>query len=574
VSGPTTVICSPLGYEQITSHRGIRHLAQGLARAGLPTLRFDYHGTGDSAGSDWDVDRVRAWTESISHAIAEARRLSGVREVALVGVRLGSMLALLHAAGGVEGVSAAVLWGPVVNGKAFVRELRAFEQMITGDDPIPDEVPKGAVAAAGFILTPETVSQLSQLSIQQVTSLPIPRALVVPRDDLPNDGKAADLLSRLGVSVEQRSLAGYAVMMRDAHNTEVPVEAIEGITAWLRTVPAGASARGSEAVPSVLTGIDSAAPLLGVTLPGAARSIEERPFSAAGSRLFGILTTPTSGGVSGRPAIILANPGAVHRVGSNRLYVTLARAWAERGFAVLRLDIGGLGDSPPAPGMEENFTYSSRAVADIGEASAAVRAATGCARIFVAGLCSGAHAAFHAALELEHVEGVALFNPIVFYWKPSDALDVSAWMTYRQFHHYKTGVFETRIWRKLAAGQINMPLVWRTLRDRVRDRGVALRGRTQRALRRLRAGARNSEDVGRDLLRLCRRGTRIFLLFSSGEPGLDFLQLNHPGDLRRLKRSSAFAMHLVHRHGHTFTSIAAQREVLLAATRQLVRWYP
>ena len=62
------VICSPIGYESILCHRAGRHLAERLAAAGIPALRFDYDGTGDSVGSDHDPGRVRAWIDSIHTA--------------------------------------------------------------------------------------------------------------------------------------------------------------------------------------------------------------------------------------------------------------------------------------------------------------------------------------------------------------------------------------------------------------------------------------------------------------------------------------------------------------------------
>jgi alpha/beta superfamily hydrolase len=62
--GPSSsgvVICNPFGFEVICAHRTLRHLADSLAGAGLPTLRFDYDGTGDSAGDDRDPKRLEAW---------------------------------------------------------------------------------------------------------------------------------------------------------------------------------------------------------------------------------------------------------------------------------------------------------------------------------------------------------------------------------------------------------------------------------------------------------------------------------------------------------------------------------
>src|SRR5262249_32019788 len=81
--------------------------------------------------------------------------------------------------------------------------------------------------------------------------------------------------------------------------------------------------------------------------------------------LFGVLTGPAGGGDPTRPLILFLNAGAVHRVGPNRMYVTLARAFAERGLTSARIDLGGLGDSAPAAGAPENKIYSTDVVGDV-----------------------------------------------------------------------------------------------------------------------------------------------------------------------------------------------------------------
>src|ERR1051326_1485403 len=72
-TGEAIVICQPLGHEYISAHRSMRHLADRLAARGIPALRFDYDGTGDSAGTDEDPDRLTAWLGSIREAIAYVR---------------------------------------------------------------------------------------------------------------------------------------------------------------------------------------------------------------------------------------------------------------------------------------------------------------------------------------------------------------------------------------------------------------------------------------------------------------------------------------------------------------------
>src|SRR5580693_8582106 len=50
------VICKPFGYEALCSHRGLRAFAEAAAALGVPALRVDYLGTGDSAEIDSQAD--------------------------------------------------------------------------------------------------------------------------------------------------------------------------------------------------------------------------------------------------------------------------------------------------------------------------------------------------------------------------------------------------------------------------------------------------------------------------------------------------------------------------------------
>ena len=78
-AGHAVVFCPPAGHEQVHAHRAWRHLAEAVAGAGLPVLRFDYHGTGDSAGTDEDPDRLAAWRQDVRDAIAVAAPAPRVR---------------------------------------------------------------------------------------------------------------------------------------------------------------------------------------------------------------------------------------------------------------------------------------------------------------------------------------------------------------------------------------------------------------------------------------------------------------------------------------------------------------
>src|SRR5689334_18798477 len=82
--GHAVVLCPPVGHEQVHAHRAWRHLAEAVARAGFPVLRFDSSGTGDSAGTDEDPDRLAAWRQNVRDAVAWVRRRAGAEHVTLV----------------------------------------------------------------------------------------------------------------------------------------------------------------------------------------------------------------------------------------------------------------------------------------------------------------------------------------------------------------------------------------------------------------------------------------------------------------------------------------------------------
>ena len=86
------ILCPPMGEEGRSAHRTFRRLAEALAEQGIVALRFDYDGTGDSAGLQDDPDRVASWLASVEAARQLLLDL-GAPDVSAVGMRLGATLA-------------------------------------------------------------------------------------------------------------------------------------------------------------------------------------------------------------------------------------------------------------------------------------------------------------------------------------------------------------------------------------------------------------------------------------------------------------------------------------------------
>ena len=108
------------------TYRTYRHLAERSERPSAFTLRFDYHGTGDSSGHHEEPGRVAAWLSSIDAAIDELSARTGIRQTCFFGVRTGALLLAAAAANRRDDVSTIVLWAPGQNGRSYVRRNSRF----------------------------------------------------------------------------------------------------------------------------------------------------------------------------------------------------------------------------------------------------------------------------------------------------------------------------------------------------------------------------------------------------------------------------------------------------------------
>jgi pimeloyl-ACP methyl ester carboxylesterase len=158
-SGRAVLLCYPLGAEYMRSHRAFRQLTTFLTRKGMHVLRFDYLGTGDSAGTGVDAS-LDQWLEDIALAIDELKESAGVDSVAVVGLRFGALLAQA-AASTRSDVNHIVLWDPVTDGADFLDGAI---------DSRPDDVeawglPAGTVGLGGFPLTPRFRSELASFRL-------------------------------------------------------------------------------------------------------------------------------------------------------------------------------------------------------------------------------------------------------------------------------------------------------------------------------------------------------------------------------------------------------------------------
>lgn len=225
------LICGATGHEYERCHRATRQLAVQLARAGYATMRFDYSGTGDSAG-EYAQASLAQWQRDVAAAADECRRRTGRERLCMVGVRLGAALAAQVAAGRND-ASHLVLYAPAMDGAALLAEWRGeqadFDRKYHHTtDQAPDEV-------FGFPLTEAFRAELGRELVPPAPGPALQRVLILA--EVPDESairQTATVLASRGANVTVERINGPAVWRRDPSEGIVPFKILRRIADWMR----------------------------------------------------------------------------------------------------------------------------------------------------------------------------------------------------------------------------------------------------------------------------------------------------------------------------------------------------
>ncbi|MDO9235410.1 MAG: alpha/beta fold hydrolase [Aquabacterium sp.] len=133
----------------------------------------------------------------------------------------------------------------------------------------------------------------------------------------------------------------------------------------------------------------------------------------ADQRLVGTLCMPTE--VAPKSiAFVMLNAGVVSRIGPHRFNVKLSRHLATQGFSSLRFDLSGQGDSAP-PSALAAASQEEQVMLDLRDALDHIAQTTGIERFVIAGICSGAVAAYFYAQRDERVIGTWMLDGYTFH---------------------------------------------------------------------------------------------------------------------------------------------------------------
>ncbi|WP_082725149.1 alpha/beta hydrolase [Burkholderia sp. NRF60-BP8] len=452
------VLCNAYGHESVWSHDGMRNLADRLSARGIPVLRFDYRGTGDSAGADGANDQFETAVDDVCAAIARLREETGVTRVTLCGLRLGAAFALLAADR--DDVDRLVLLAPVASGRSYVRELSIMRNIWLDQLPAPlraaqpQDAPLnvlGQIYSAAFRTRLNAFDAIDALKDR--TGAPASETLIV---DMSAGGTEAlrKRLDALGGKVEQRPFEGYAAFMQETTFSRLPTRVFDSVVDWI------AAADGPQRQAARTAQKTDWDPDLMLRTPEAC----EQPvrFGAAG-RLFGILCTPHEMHDRG-PVVLITNTSASPHVGDSRLSVRIARELARRGIASLRFDGRGIGDSSPAQGGGAPLdapppVYSSAVVEDVATAAHWLKE-QGYRQVVSFGICSGAYSALRAALAGRALSGVISVNLQRFHMPDGISTDALREHRPNSMAGYRSSFFELKKWKQVLSGDRKiMPFV-------------------------------------------------------------------------------------------------------------------
>lgn len=542
------VICNPFGFESLSAHRGLRALAEAGAAAGLPCLRFDYAGTGNSQGDEFEPPLLARWLASVHAAVDALKQASGLERVCLFGVRLGATLATLAALER-DDVAGLVLMAPVLRGRSYVRELTLLTETGAGRAAGVPVGADGTVESGGFLLTREASEALQAVDLRKLPRAPAPRVLLIDRDDLSPPIDWVPALERAGAAVTRARWPGYATMMDDPQRSATPQAVIDGTLASLREWAADGRQRPVAEQPigsAVQAGLKVSE--TAVTIP------------AGASSLFGVLSRPAGAQRrAGGPAVLILNAGAIHNIGPDRLYVRLARLWAARGLTVLRLDLSGIGDSRARPGAEENVVYSAHAASDIEQAVAWLKREQGAGDCHVLGLCSGAYHALKAAVGGPALKSAVMINPLTYFWRDGMVLsDVKDYEVFALMSRYRGKVFTLDPWKKLLRGQLNLRVIGTVAVRRVWN---AVAPSVLDVARRLHWPLK--DDLEQDLSRAVQRGVSLRFVFARHSPGFPLLRQQGGRAVDRLRARGLASVDFVEDADHIFTRLEPRERLVL-----------
>lgn len=537
--GRGVILCSAHGLEELSARKSWKTLADRLAAAGMPTLRFDYDGTADAGGSSEEPGRVDAWRSSVRDAIRWLEVNLGVTEIVLIGLRTGALLAALEAEkhGNILGLG---LLAPVRSGREYVCNL---QDVARGVAP-PDEglakpgTERPGIDVFGFRERPETIADVEALSLVDLERAPAREVLLLSQNGVVL-AELREQLARLGCGVTDAEFPGYERMISDPIAARVPKAAIDRIVEWAVALAPMPPRRARAVRRQDLKGDGW---------------IESGVCFGPGRTLAGVLCQPQDRHAV-EPPVIFMNCDMSYHIGLGRMTVDHARALAAAGVPSLRIDSAGIGDSGTIFGLEEGPLYGDAAEASLICAVDWLEA-HGFEAPTVVGGSNGAYAAFHGLRSDPRMKRAVLINLPCFHGSPSMRSERERGKSLRHAELTRSiaradtnDFFSSVAARALSAGASCTRLAGRAIKTALLHGGFHIGGDMR-------------HDVRAWFEDFSERGCQVMMIYSAGNAGLSELQ-HWTGPMgSAVTRLPGISVRLIDNADHNLTSFEARAALL------------
>lgn len=208
------VLAYPGPQEYMQSHYAFRLLANQLAREGCAVLRFDWRGTGDSAGDAKNIT-FQQFREDLQWAAQELMDVSGARRISVVGFRLGANIAASTPLR--QPLEQLILWEPIQCGSTYLAELRARERRKLGDLLEPPTWWKSGQPQEllGHAVSHDHMLELQSLELPQNTLANARRITIVTRGITAHHLGLADAFRKRGIAAALDEVEDVGAYVRD-----------------------------------------------------------------------------------------------------------------------------------------------------------------------------------------------------------------------------------------------------------------------------------------------------------------------------------------------------------------------
>ena len=242
------VLFVPAFSEEMNRSRSlITQQALRFAEMGYASLVVDLYGTGDSTGDFCDT-RWALWRRDVEAALRWLQTQPGGGCTAMVGIRLGAILAAQSIEAHAPNRAALILWQPVTDGKSHLTQFLRIRMAAMLDRPnLPKETPATmrarfaagqSVEIGGYDIHPELAAAIEPLRLADhkpdaaVRVLWLDNASDAAAGPSPTSEKVIDDWRAGGVAVEHRGYPGPA-FWQAYDRVETPA-LIDQTSAWFQ----------------------------------------------------------------------------------------------------------------------------------------------------------------------------------------------------------------------------------------------------------------------------------------------------------------------------------------------------